>query len=102
MNLCQDLAPPKSLGAARLYASRTPCSPGPIDHFLAVSVLDDPVGIPLLWFWLDPRVHENYANDLVPRAVGYSASLIDYFFRPQRAPKDHAVAPGALVIRRGD
>jgi hypothetical protein len=26
-------------------------------------------------------VHEDYARELIPRAIGYSAELIDYFFR---------------------
>ncbi|MCJ7782581.1 MAG: hypothetical protein MUP41_01510, partial [Desulfobacterales bacterium] len=30
---------------------------------------------------LDNRCHEEYAKYLVPRAVGYSAGLVDYFFR---------------------
>ncbi len=30
---------------------------------------------------LDDRVHADYARFLLPRAVGYSASLFDYFFR---------------------
>ncbi|MBW2169314.1 MAG: hypothetical protein JRG69_08660 [Deltaproteobacteria bacterium] len=29
----------------------------------------------------DERVHEDYAAKLIPRAVGYSAGLLDYFFR---------------------
>lgn len=32
---------------------------------------------------LDESVHEDYARLLLPRAVGYSASLLDYFFRGQ-------------------
>ncbi|MGV8073115.1 MAG: hypothetical protein AB2L11_00940 [Syntrophobacteraceae bacterium] len=32
------------------------------------------------WF-LDNKVHEDYASLLIPRAVGYSAALLDYFFR---------------------
>lgn len=32
-------------------------------------------------FVLDPRVYQDYAQKLLPRAVGYSAGLIDYFFR---------------------
>jgi len=32
------------------------------------------------WF-LDDRVHQSYAAKLLPRAVGYSAGLLDYFFR---------------------
>jgi hypothetical protein len=30
---------------------------------------------------LDARVHEDYAGELLPRAIGYSAGLLDYFFR---------------------
>lgn len=30
---------------------------------------------------LDDKVHEHYAKLLLPRAVGYSAALLDYFFR---------------------
>lgn len=33
------------------------------------------------WTIDDARVHEAYARELVPRAIGYSAALIDYFFR---------------------
>jgi len=32
---------------------------------------------------LDDKVYEEYASKLVPRAVGYSAGLLDYFFRGQ-------------------
>jgi hypothetical protein len=31
----------------------------------------------------DPKVNEDYGSKLVPRAVGYSAGLLDYFFRGQ-------------------
>ncbi len=30
---------------------------------------------------LDDKVHEDYASRLIPRAVGYSTALLDYFFR---------------------
>lgn len=30
---------------------------------------------------LDPAVHHDYAKKLIPRAVGYSAGLLNYFFR---------------------
>jgi len=32
-------------------------------------------------FFLSDICHEEYATKLIPRAVGYSASLLDYFFR---------------------
>ena len=41
---------------------------------LDLTVLATPVS-------LDDNVHKTYANDILPRAVGYSAKLLDYFFR---------------------
>ncbi len=32
-------------------------------------------------FYRDEKCHEDYAARLIPRAVGYSAKLLDYFFR---------------------
>ncbi|MEW6419181.1 MAG: hypothetical protein AB1480_13880 [Nitrospirota bacterium] len=32
-------------------------------------------------FYLDEECYENYAQKLIPRAVGYSAGLLNYFFR---------------------
>ncbi|MEW6108583.1 MAG: hypothetical protein AB1632_05335 [Nitrospirota bacterium] len=32
-------------------------------------------------FYRDEKCHEDYARKLIPRAVGYSAGLLDYFFR---------------------
>ena len=34
-------------------------------------------------FGLDDNVHDGYGRKLFPRAIGYSAGLIDYFFRGQ-------------------
>jgi hypothetical protein len=34
-----------------------------------------------LRLWLDNNVHNTYAKEIIPRAVGYSAGLLDYFFR---------------------
>ncbi len=34
-------------------------------------------------FYIDEQCHEDYAAKLIPRAVGYSAGLLDYFFRGQ-------------------
>lgn len=41
-------------------------------------------GLPPTSGWaynLDDYVHKDYAGQLIPRAVGYSAGLLDYFFR---------------------
>ena len=32
-------------------------------------------------FYLDEACHQDYAAKLIPRAIGYSAALLDYFFR---------------------
>lgn len=58
-----------------------------IGHFVAEAVLTEHLrrltaNVPPTVLWhLDHRVHEAYARELVPRAIGYSAELIDYFFR---------------------
>jgi hypothetical protein len=57
-----------------------------VDHFVGEGVLyaalaeATPDPPPAGWV-LNSRVSEDYALDLLPRAVGYSAALIDYFFR---------------------
>lgn len=70
------------------YISRKPCPTNgdPVDHFVALSmVMPKILGLPsipsLNVFALDNNVHKTYAKELLPRAVGYSAALLDYFFR---------------------
>ncbi len=73
----------------RKYISRKPCSlpseERTVDHFAAVSSIDwwrvSNENIPSLRLWLDENVHNTYAKELLPLAIGYSASLLDYFFR---------------------
>lgn len=46
-------------------------------------------------FYRDDKCHEDYAAKLIPRAVGYSAALLNYFFRGTMeisAPERHAYA----------
>jgi hypothetical protein len=55
-----------------------------IAHFVAEGALYERLlsrGQLLGGFILDDKVYEDYAAQLVPRAVGYSAGLLDYFFR---------------------
>ena len=57
-----------------------------IRHFVAESTLYEPVNAELgrpmdEALTLTRRVYEDYAAKLLPRAVGYSAALLDYFFR---------------------
>lgn len=56
------------------------------DHFAVASLLNREIlitdnYISSLRLWLDNNVHKTYAAELIPRAVGYSAALLDYFFR---------------------
>lgn len=55
-----------------------------VEHFVATSSLFELLvtqGASALGYVLDRRVFEDYAAKLLPRAIGYSAGLIDYFFR---------------------
>ncbi|MBI4824610.1 MAG: hypothetical protein HY805_10350 [Nitrospirae bacterium] len=57
--------------------------------------------IPLVYkktLFLDNRCHEEYAQHLVPRAVGYSAGLLNYFFRGEIDMK-RAPNPGWYIIK---
>ncbi len=70
--------------APTYYVSRRPCeSPGGVDHFAAVSLVTpkNSKTTPIKAAWLDWNVHKDYAKELVPKAMGYSAALIDHFFR---------------------
>lgn len=58
-----------------------------IEHFLRAGYLTRDImdsttpGLLRLTFTFDDRVHRDYAAALVPRAIGYSQALLDYFFR---------------------
>ena len=59
-------------------------APGPIGYRAAVStsLIDKlPVNFPTQQLELDDNVMADYGGLLFPRAIGYSAGLIDYFFR---------------------
>lgn len=92
--ICTDLPPAPEYGTDlyRKYISRKikgSCSQitpeRKVDHFAAVSLLDEGktnlMSISSLRLWLDENVHKTYANELLPAAIGYSAKLLDYFFR---------------------
>lgn len=48
--------------------------PSQLHKFLPDALKDKKIG-------LDDKVYDDYASKLLPRAVGYSAGLLDYFFR---------------------
>ena len=58
-----------------------------VDHFVAEGMLHksvtEAIGTPLPRTWTidDARIHADYGRHLLPRAVGYSAELLRYFFR---------------------
>jgi hypothetical protein len=96
--VCRDLKPgsegSQEFIKTRKYISRRNAGYCPditaartTDHFAAVSMWSEIVSdiistdVSKLRLYLDDNVHNTYAKDLLPRAVGYSAALLDYFFR---------------------
>jgi hypothetical protein len=70
------------------YVSRKACPQNgeAVDHFAALSLINSEaeasISNPQIKeVWLDNNVHETYANEILPKAVGYSAAILDYFFR---------------------
>lgn len=70
------------------YLKKTGDGETKVERFLRVGYLardlvnlSPPSGNLRLTFQFDDAVHEDYARVLLPRAIGYSASLLDYFFR---------------------
>ncbi len=75
--------PPAGTSGARRYFPKTTDGDA-IDHFVAEGTLYERLlfrGQLLGGFILDDRVYEDYAAQLIPRAVAYSAGLLNYFFR---------------------
>lgn len=77
-----DLGPPVPVNNRRYF----PNIPGENSEFFLVTERTFTERLlSFSWFGknyaLDPGVYEAYAKKLLPRAVGYSAGLIDYFFR---------------------
>jgi len=67
------------------------------DHFAAVSPLySENADISTRELWLDDNVHNTYAKELLPRAVGYSAGLLNYFFRGELGVTH---VPGGLKVK---
>jgi hypothetical protein len=48
-------------------------------------------------YTLDDTVHKDYASKLIPRAVGYSAGLLNYFFRGKLGVEQTGVTPSRDV-----
>jgi hypothetical protein len=98
---CSDTIP--GTNDTRKYVSREACPTdgSPVKHLAAISSLTPRLlGMPPLPFInkyaLDDNVHNTYARELLPRAVGYSAALLDYFFR---GTLSITTAPGDITFR---
>ena len=88
--ICEDYS--EDLTEIKKYVSRRDkgaCPPlsaeRTADHFALVSILENPAiteaNLFSLRLLLDQNVHHTYAEELIPRAIGYSAALLDHFFR---------------------
>ncbi len=73
---------PNPLGVLKQYLYRHPGSPTTRYKLAVASTMSDSVTLPLLnqQWELDDFVMKDYGTKLFPRAIGYSAGLIDYFF----------------------
>jgi hypothetical protein len=82
----------------RIYFSKQ--TGEPVEHFVAAGYWYYQLS---MWnkpelkhaFLLDEKCHQAYAEKLIPRAIGYSAALLDYFFRGTIAispPEEHVYA----------
>lgn len=72
-----------------------------VDHFVATSSLFEaliPFGQAQLGYVLDRRVFQDYAAKLLPRAIGYSAGLIDYFFRGRLSVSIAEIQPSSDTL----
>jgi hypothetical protein len=77
----------------------------PVNHLAAVSWLYAyrlryfPQGDQYLPVGLDPECHGEYASKLIPYAVGYSAGLLNYFFRGDiRLSYETSGTPGYVIV----
>ena len=74
-----------------------------ISHLAAFSYLDYEsehfLTPPVPTYSLDERVHADYARFLIPRAVGYSAGLLNYFFRGDINLELSTSDPSKFVIK---
>ena len=89
-------------GRVRRYFSKKNTEGEPITHFVTEGLLFKSLraamggGSPPAGGWtLTDRVQEDYAAKLLPRAVGYSAALLNYFFRGEF---DVALSAGSARI----
>ncbi len=97
----QDVAPNKK----RTYW-RKKCVGEAVEHFVTAGPLFKYLPIwdlQRLTLKLDKAIHNDYANKLVPRAVGYSAGLLNYFFRGDvDMVPDDTIGTGYVIENKTD
>lgn len=71
------------------------------NYYLDELYIDGPKELEIFPY-LDKYVFQDYASILIPRAVGYSAALIDYFFRGTLEITQPYSGGYALVLNRDD
>jgi len=119
IQLCIDYEPGST--DKRAYLSRKDrgdCPPITVertaDHFAALSfwndfsvrtiidsVLNQDPTFLATFVSLDDNVHKTYAHDIIPRAVGYSAGLLNYFFRGDiRLEHTTSPTPGYVIANK--
>lgn len=82
---CEDTLPGATVMTT--YRSRRACPTdgSKPDHFVALSLLNSEAEMQdsntQKLYIFDKNVHKTYATDLLPKVIGYSAALLDYFFR---------------------
>ena len=77
-----------------------------IDHFVkptyhTIQDIHESYALYSRTFYLDEKCHEDYTAKLIPRAVGYSAGLLDYFFRGEMEIKKAYVRIGSGLTVSG-
>jgi hypothetical protein len=97
--ICEDYEPYGT--NTRKYISREVVCPPvtearTVDHFAAVSLKNKAQlitngNIASLKLELDDNVHNTYAKNLLPPSIGYSAELLNYFFRGRMEVKEMPV-----------
>ncbi|MDA8084354.1 MAG: hypothetical protein M0024_11920 [Nitrospiraceae bacterium] len=69
------------------------------DHLAALSYFWESGASGRWYYHLDQNVYQDYATELIPRAVGYSAALLDYFFRGDiRLEFQPGSSPGYAIV----
>lgn len=91
-------------GKERIFVYLTKQNEGGVKHLALCGIFHPKMSGSEIWEpeWYnvgytvdDAAVHEDYAQKLIPRAVGYSAGMIDYFFRGKM---DVEIANGQATI----